>query len=167
MPIIHVVEVLSHRFRRVHGLGFVFVASRTRRIFHSHRNLRIFHRVHPRLNLLRGRRQGLLEPGELGELAHSDRPFPSRALEWVVHEPCCDHHDLPPAAPKRPFAGIMRYLSWCAVFSLIYSMGAVCPFCGRQGCPTGTASAGVVGLVFASLMQWLRSFRSVLSRRHH
>jgi hypothetical protein len=61
-------------------------------------------------------------------------------------------------------AGIMRYLAWFAAFSGVYAMGAVCPFCGRQGCPTGTASAGLVGLVFASLMQWGRTFRAFLVR---
>jgi hypothetical protein len=59
----------------------------------------------------------------------------------------------------------MRYLIWIAAFSGVYSMGAVCPFCGRVGCPTGTASAGLVGLVFASLMQWGRTFRSFLTRK--
>ena len=79
-------------------------------------------------------------------------------------DPCRDHPH-PPAPPRRPLAGVLRYLAWVAAFSGIYSMGAVCPFCGRVGCPTGTASAGLVGLVFASLMQWGRGLRSLLARK--
>jgi len=75
----------------------------------------------------------------------------------------CDHPE-PPHAHGRPLSGVMRYLAWFAAFSGVYAMGAVCPFCGRQGCPTGTASAGIIGLVFASLMQWGRSFKAFLGR---
>jgi hypothetical protein len=84
-----------------------------------------------------------------------------------VTKPCCDHHDAThdaPAPRQRRLAGTLRYLAWFIAFSGVYSMGAVCPFCGRQGCPTGTASAGMVGLVFASLMQWGRTFRTFLAR---
>jgi len=84
-----------------------------------------------------------------------------------MSSPCCDHHEShlaappePPAAPgKRLWPGVMRFLSWFIGFSGLYAMGAVCPFCGRQGCPTGAASAGLIGLVFASLVQWGRTFR--------
>ncbi len=81
---------------------------------------------------------------------------------WPVSD-CCDHHETTRAG-KRPLGGVMRYLGWFAAFSGVYAMGAVCPFCGRQGCPTGAASAGVIGLVFASLMQWGRSFKAFLGR---
>jgi len=76
-------------------------------------------------------------------------------------QPCCDHHHEP--AP-RPMSGIVRYLSWFLAFSSLYAMSAVCPFCGRAGCPVGAGSAGVVGLAFASLMQWGRACRGALAR---
>jgi hypothetical protein len=61
-------------------------------------------------------------------------------------------------------AGLTRYLSWFLAFSGLYAMSAVCPFCGRAGCPVGTASAGLVGLAFASLMQCGRTCRNYLAR---
>jgi hypothetical protein len=81
---------------------------------------------------------------------------------------CCDHHEAAPAAPvsgPRRWAAAVRFLGLFAAFSGVYAMGAVCPFCGRQGCPAGTASAGMVGLVFASLMQWGRLARAALGRQ--
>ena len=82
---------------------------------------------------------------------------------------CCQHHEAagaPPALPaagRRRWLGATRFLGWFAAFSWVYSMGAACPFCGRQGCPVGTASAGMVGLAFASLMQWGRLARTTLT----
>jgi len=64
-------------------------------------------------------------------------------------------------------AGLTRYLSWFLAFSGLYAMSAVCPFCGRAGCPVGTASAGLVGLVFASVMQWGRACKDRLVRMVH
>jgi len=61
----------------------------------------------------------------------------------------------------------LRFLGWFVGFSGLYAMGAVCPFCGRPGCPTGAASAGLVGLLFASLTQWGRSLRATLGRLVH
>jgi hypothetical protein len=61
----------------------------------------------------------------------------------------------------------LRFMSWFIGFSGLYAMGAVCPFCGRVGCPTGAASAGLVGLAFASLMQWGRGLRLALGRAVH
>jgi hypothetical protein len=82
-----------------------------------------------------------------------------------MSNPCCDHHhDAPEAPGKRPMAGLTRYLSWFLAFSGLYAMSAVCPFCGRAGCPVGAGSAGLVGLLFASLMQWGRSCRTLLAR---
>ena len=77
---------------------------------------------------------------------------------------CCEHHeaDAPQASAPRRWAASARFLGLFAAFSGIYAMGAVCPFCGRQGCPTGTVGAGLVGLVFASLMQWGRLARAAL-----
>jgi hypothetical protein len=87
-----------------------------------------------------------------------------------MSEPCCEHpHEAAaePAPGKRPMAGATRFLAWFFAFSGLYAMGAVCPFCGRAGCPTGAASAGVVGLVFASVMQWGRACKAALARRAH
>lgn len=64
-----------------------------------------------------------------------------------------------PAAPGRRGAVALRFTGWFLGFSGLYAMSAVCPFCGRPGCPTGAASAGIVGLAFASLAQWGRSLR--------
>ena len=80
-----------------------------------------------------------------------------------MSEPCCDHHHEP-APAARPMSGIVRFVAWFVAFSGLYAMSAVCPFCGRAGCPVGAASAGVVGLAFASLMQWGRACRSFLAR---
>jgi hypothetical protein len=64
------------------------------------------------------------------------------------------HHNHTPRAHKS-FAGvILRFSGWAAGFAGLFAMGGTCPFCGQQGCPVGTASAGIVGLTFASLMQW-------------
>ena len=82
---------------------------------------------------------------------------------------CCEHHEAAEDHPdlsvpgRRRWGGAFRFLGWFAAFSGVYAMGAVCPFCGRQGCPVGGASAGMVGLVFASLMQWGRSAWSALA----
>jgi hypothetical protein len=84
----------------------------------------------------------------------------------------CSHsepseHSHQPAgdpAPRRPWPAAARFLGWFLGFSGLYAMGAVCPFCGRPGCPTGAASAGLVGLVFAALTQWGRSLRAFWAR---
>ncbi|MGA2079546.1 MAG: hypothetical protein ABSH53_02860 [Holophaga sp.] len=86
-----------------------------------------------------------------------------------MSESCCHPHPEPPAPvppPRsaRPWGITARFLGWFLGFSGLYAMGAVCPFCGRPGCPTGAASAGLVGVVFASLTQWGRSFRTYLAR---
>jgi hypothetical protein len=85
---------------------------------------------------------------------------------------CGQHHHDPPSSPpggperprRQPWRVPLRFLGWFIGFSGLYAMGSVCPFCGRPGCPTGAASAGLVGLVFASLMQWGRAFRAFLAR---
>jgi len=86
-----------------------------------------------------------------------------------VSESCRHPHPEPPAPvppPRsaRPWGIAARFLGWFLGFSGLYAMGAVCPFCGRPGCPTGAASAGLVGVVFASLTQWGRSLRTFLAR---
>jgi len=54
---------------------------------------------------------------------------------------------------------LFRFIGWFVGFAGLYAMGAVCPFCGRQGCPVGSASAGFIGLLFASMMQWGKKLR--------
>jgi hypothetical protein len=80
---------------------------------------------------------------------------------------CQDHqehgHAAAGPAPVRKH-GIWRFLGWFIGFSGLYSMSAVCPFCGRPGCPTGAASAGLIGLMCASLCQWGRSLQAFLGR---
>jgi hypothetical protein len=48
---------------------------------------------------------------------------------------------------------ILRFLGWWLGLSMLYAMFAVCPFCGRQGCPVGMGGAGLIGGVFALLLQ--------------
>lgn len=55
---------------------------------------------------------------------------------------------------RPPIVLLLRFAGWFVGFSGLFAMGAVCPFCGKQGCPVGSASAGFVGLLFASLAQW-------------
>jgi hypothetical protein len=64
------------------------------------------------------------------------------------------YHNHPPRAQKS-FAGVIfRFSGWAVGFAGLFAMGGTCPFCGQQGCPVGTASAGIIGLTFASLIQW-------------
>ena len=44
---------------------------------------------------------------------------------------------------------VFRFFGWGLGFSGLYAMFAVCPFCGRAGCPVGAGSAGLVGAFFA------------------
>jgi len=44
---------------------------------------------------------------------------------------------------------VFGFLRWWLGFSALYAMFAVCPFCGRAGCPVGAGSAGFVGAFFA------------------
>jgi hypothetical protein len=82
---------------------------------------------------------------------------------------CCDHSEKPdgpePARKVRSFkAGAFRFVGLTIGLSGLYSMTSVCPFCGRPGCPAGAASAGLIGVVLASLMQWGRTFQSFMAR---
>ncbi|KQC11787.1 MAG: hypothetical protein APR63_03920 [Desulfuromonas sp. SDB] len=59
-----------------------------------------------------------------------------------------------------PFGQLFRFMGWWFGFTGLYSMFAVCPFCGQQGCPVGLVSAGTVGALFALCFQdWKRLFR--------
>lgn len=56
-----------------------------------------------------------------------------------------------------PFGHLCRFFGWWFGFTGLYSMFAVCPFCGQQGCPVGLASTGTVGAFFALCVQdWKR-----------
>jgi hypothetical protein len=58
-----------------------------------------------------------------------------------------------------PFGHLFRFFGWWFGFTGLYSMFAVCPFCGQQGCPVGLASAGTVGAFFALCVQdWKQLF---------
>ncbi len=48
---------------------------------------------------------------------------------------------------------ILRFFGWCFGFIGLYSITAVCPCCGQQGCPVGTGIASVIGGFFALLVQ--------------
>jgi len=52
------------------------------------------------------------------------------------------------------FGPIFRFFAWWFAFTGLYSMFAVCPFCGQAGCVVGVGSAGVVGGFFAFLLQY-------------
>jgi hypothetical protein len=47
---------------------------------------------------------------------------------------------------------IVSFGKWFLSLTGLYAAFAVCPFCGRSGCPVGLASAGAVGAFFASCM---------------
>ena len=54
---------------------------------------------------------------------------------------------------KYPVIGrVLKFFTWWLIFSGIYASSAVCPFCGRLGCPVGGAGAGMVGGFFAILL---------------
>ena len=58
-----------------------------------------------------------------------------------------------------PFGYLFRFIGWWFGFTGLYTMFAVCPFCGQQGCPVGLASAGTIGAFFSLCVQdWKRLF---------
>jgi hypothetical protein len=64
-----------------------------------------------------------------------------------------------------PFGHLFRFFGWWFGFTGLYSMFAVCPFCGQQGCPVGLASAGTVGAFLALCVQdWKLFFRFLRNR---
>jgi hypothetical protein len=66
-----------------------------------------------------------------------------------------NHHHNHASRAHKSFAGVIfRFSGWAVGFAGLFAMGGTCPFCGQQGCPVGTASAGIIGLTFASLIQW-------------
>lgn len=59
-----------------------------------------------------------------------------------------------PQQSKRrmsPFGRLFRFFGWWFGFTGLYSVFAVGPICGQQGCPASLASAGNVG-VFSRLV---------------
>jgi hypothetical protein len=64
------------------------------------------------------------------------------------------HHNHHSRAQKSIPGIIFRFSGWAVGFAGLFAMGGTCPFCGQQGCPVGTASASIIGLTFASLIQW-------------
>ena len=50
-----------------------------------------------------------------------------------------------------------RFFGWWAGIAGFYAAsGGPCPYCGAPGCPVGAASAGVMGLLFALVLQKFR-----------
>ena len=70
------------------------------------------------------------------------------------------------AIKKHPILGrIFWFFGWWFAFSGMYAMFAVCPFCGQVGCPAGGGSVGLVGGLFALLMQsWKGIVRTISNR---
>jgi hypothetical protein len=65
-----------------------------------------------------------------------------------------------------PFGYLFRFIASWFGFTGLYSMFAVCPFCGQQCCPVGIASAGTVGAFFALCFQdWKRLFVYIKRKR--
>ena len=52
------------------------------------------------------------------------------------------------------FGPVFRFIAWWFAFTGLYSMFAVCPFCGNAGCVVGVGSAGIVGGFLALMLQY-------------
>jgi hypothetical protein len=70
---------------------------------------------------------------------------------------------------RHPLIGrLARFFTWWLIFTGIYASSSVCPFCGRAGCPVGGVSAGVVGGIFALVLEtgkaWLTGLSGLGSR---
>ncbi|MGB9721496.1 MAG: hypothetical protein ACPL28_08475 [bacterium] len=50
-------------------------------------------------------------------------------------------------------AKIIRFFGWWIGLSSLFGAVTVCPFCGRQGCPVGPGTAGLVGGIFTLFLQ--------------
>jgi hypothetical protein len=65
-----------------------------------------------------------------------------------------------------PFGRLVRTFALWFGFTGLYAAFAVCPFCGRQGCPVGMVSAGTVGAFFALCFQdWKRLVVFIRTKR--
>jgi predicted CoA-binding protein len=62
---------------------------------------------------------------------------------------------------------VIRFLGWWLGLSSVYAMSsAVCPVCGKPGCPVGAGLAGIVGGVFTLLMQnWKHTIKNIFKRK--
>ncbi len=58
---------------------------------------------------------------------------------------------------------LFLFFKWWLVFTGIYSVSSVCPFCGKVGCPVGLGSAGALGAFFALFMQ---NWKHLLQKIH-
>lgn len=75
-----------------------------------------------------------------------------------------EHH----IAKKHSFlAGLFRFFGLWFVFSWLYGISAVCPFCGRVGCPVGAGSAGLVGAFFALCAQNWKALLGFMHSKLH
>ena len=90
------------------------------------------------VNTLQGKEWGRPAVGESEELSRiKSRSMPTQSRFY-----------------KYPIIGVLlRFFRWWLVFSGIYAMSSVCPFCGQFGCPVGGGAAGLVGGLFAVLVQ--------------
>jgi hypothetical protein len=81
--------------------------------------------------------------------------------EHIHSSSCRTGKDDPPVGTTIT-GKLLKFSGWFFGFAGLFAMGSVCPFCGQQGCPVGAASAGIVGLTFASLFQWGNKFPSAI-----
>jgi hypothetical protein len=66
-----------------------------------------------------------------------------------------------------PFGHLFRLAGWWFGFTGLYAAFAVCPFCGRPGCPVGMASASTIGAFFAlCINDWKRFFAWIRQKRN-
>ncbi|MBN2233104.1 MAG: hypothetical protein JW781_09845 [Deltaproteobacteria bacterium] len=70
-----------------------------------------------------------------------------------------------PAAGLSPLGHLFRFFAAWFGLTGLYAAFTTCPFCGRQGCPVGIASAGTMGAFLALCVQDWKRFISYLRRR--
>ena len=46
----------------------------------------------------------------------------------------------------------IKFFKWWFILTALYSVSAICPFCGQSGCPTGAGSIGIIGGLLAFFM---------------
>jgi len=65
-----------------------------------------------------------------------------------------------------PLGHLLRFVGWWFGFAGLYGAFSVCPFCGRQACPVGFTSAGIVGAVFSLFLQDWRRLLIFIRAKH-
>jgi hypothetical protein len=85
------------------------------------------------------------------------------ALHRHIHSSSCRSGKATPQVGSSITGKVLRFSGWFFGFAGLFAMGSVCPFCGQQGCPVGSAGAGIVGLLFAALMQWGKTILKAVS----